>query len=132
MVLVSVTVKTALPDVSLVYLDGVAQLQTTVKNVTISAYRINNNTIITHVHQYIHFNALEYVQHRTLATCLHKKIWFFSSANKFFHLIAMDELFDGDSNTYKIVKAKEPYVQVQLHTSTKINQLDVTLNLGKY
>lgn len=44
----------------------------------------------------------------------------------------MDELFDGDSNTYKMVKAKEPYIQVQLHTSTKIDQLDVTLNLGKY
>lgn len=44
----------------------------------------------------------------------------------------MNKLFDGDSNTYKIVKAKEPYVQVELHTSTKIDQLDVTLNLGKY
>lgn len=44
----------------------------------------------------------------------------------------MDKLFDGDSNTYKMVKAKEPYVQVQLNTSTKIDQLDVTLTLGKY
>lgn len=44
----------------------------------------------------------------------------------------MDKLFDGDSNTYEMVKAKEPYIQVQLHTSTKIDQLDVTLNLGKY
>lgn len=44
----------------------------------------------------------------------------------------MDELFDGDSNTYKIVTAKEPYVQVQLNTFTKIDQLDITLKLGKY
>lgn len=54
MVLVPVIVKTALPDVSLVYLDGVALLQTTVKNVTRSANRINNNTIITYVHQLIY------------------------------------------------------------------------------
>lgn len=44
----------------------------------------------------------------------------------------MDELFDGDSNTYKRVKAKEPYVQVQLNTYTKIDQLDTTLKLGKF
>lgn len=44
----------------------------------------------------------------------------------------MDELFDGDSNTYKRVKGYNPFVRFQLNTSTKIDQLDITLVLGRY
>lgn len=44
----------------------------------------------------------------------------------------MDELFDGDSNTYQIFKGHDPFVRFELNTSAKIDQLDITLQLGRY
>lgn len=44
----------------------------------------------------------------------------------------MDELFDGDSKTYKMFKGHDPYVRFQFNTSAKIDQLDITLVLGRY
>lgn len=44
----------------------------------------------------------------------------------------MDELFDGDSKTYKMFKGHDPYVRFQFNTSAKIDQLDITLLLGRY
>nr|XP_034313988.1 multiple epidermal growth factor-like domains protein 10 [Crassostrea gigas] len=41
----------------------------------------------------------------------------------------MDELFDGDSKTYKMFKGHDPYVRFQFNTSAKIDQLDITLVL---
>lgn len=52
--------------------------------------------------------------------------------NTFFQLFAMDELFDGDSKTYKMFKGHDPYVRFQFNTSVKIDQLDITLVLGRY
>lgn len=44
----------------------------------------------------------------------------------------MDELFDGDSKTYKMFKGHDPYVRFQFNTSAKIDQLDITFVLGRY
>lgn len=50
-------------------------------------------------------------------------------SNTFFQLPAMDELFDGDSKTYKVDTGHDPYVRSQFNTSAKIDQLDITLVL---
>lgn len=53
------------------------------------------------------------------------------SANTFFQLNAMDKLLDGDPNSCRTAIGGEPFVRVQLHQSTQIDQLDITLDLGR-
>lgn len=52
-------------------------------------------------------------------------------ANTFFQLNAMDKLFDGDPNSCKTAIGGEPFVRVQLLQSTQIDQLDITMVLGR-
>lgn len=42
----------------------------------------------------------------------------------------MDNLLDGDLNTYSMFVSDSPFVQVQLNASTEIHRLDITLFLG--
>lgn len=54
----------------------------------------------------------------------------FFSANTFFQLNAM-KLFDGDSYTCEVATARKPFVRFKLHQSIQIDQLDITIVLGK-
>lgn len=58
-------------------------------------------------------------------------IWLFS-ANTFYQFSAMDNLLDGDLNTYTMSVGDSPFLRVQLNASTEIRRLDITLFLGRY
>lgn len=58
-------------------------------------------------------------------------IWLFS-ANTFYQFNAMDNLLDGDLNTYTMSVSDSPFLRVQLNASTEIRRLDITLFLGRY